>query len=216
MAPTTTTSQACLICEQPNSKLCAVCKGSAYCSKECQKKDWKIHKLLCADFAALDLSKRPSADHFRGILLPENDEKPTCVWMKYTPDVLGYVLVQHIDLETGVVNFGNDSMHRSAHIFEDKILGRKLTTLTSLHHRENFLGDGSSFNKAIRRIDSLKANKPAFWRGPVVIVGINEVQQQHWKSKRRDATMKDFRYAADYFLTYKPTPDASSFWPPFM
>ena len=33
-------------------KNCAKCKGIMYCSRECQKQDWKHHKKDCARLAA--------------------------------------------------------------------------------------------------------------------------------------------------------------------
>ncbi|KAH9948573.1 hypothetical protein B0H21DRAFT_820890 [Amylocystis lapponica] len=38
--------------EKPLHK-CARCKAAKYCSKECQKADWKKHKGICANNAAL-------------------------------------------------------------------------------------------------------------------------------------------------------------------
>ncbi|CAK9101017.1 Putative ATP-dependent RNA helicase ddx17 [Durusdinium trenchii] len=34
-------------CESTGSKLCSRCGKAAYCSAECQRKDWKVHKLQC-------------------------------------------------------------------------------------------------------------------------------------------------------------------------
>mmetsp|Transcript_36694 Transcript_36694/g.84663 ORF Transcript_36694/g.84663 Transcript_36694/m.84663 type:complete len:324 (-) Transcript_36694:21-992(-) len=34
-------------CPQPGTKLCSRCGSVAYCSADCQRKDWKIHKLVC-------------------------------------------------------------------------------------------------------------------------------------------------------------------------
>ena len=37
----------CNICYQPTDKKCPLCKITFYCSKECQKKDYKTHKKEC-------------------------------------------------------------------------------------------------------------------------------------------------------------------------
>ena len=37
----------CLVCHSNMKKWCAGCKERIYCSRECQKKDWKSHKANC-------------------------------------------------------------------------------------------------------------------------------------------------------------------------
>ena len=36
-------------CQKDGSKRCSICKTVHYCSTECQKKDWKEHRILCND-----------------------------------------------------------------------------------------------------------------------------------------------------------------------
>lgn len=38
-------------------KRCAKCKGTLYCSRECQKTDWKKHKAICASQASSTAAK---------------------------------------------------------------------------------------------------------------------------------------------------------------
>lgn len=48
----------CTKCAKPETSLsiplkwCAKCKGSFYCSRECQQQDWKVHKKICSKQAA--------------------------------------------------------------------------------------------------------------------------------------------------------------------
>jgi hypothetical protein len=41
----------CFTCKKDNSELkkCSNCLSISYCSKECQRNDWKRHKLECED-----------------------------------------------------------------------------------------------------------------------------------------------------------------------
>ena len=48
-----TTILSCVICHKTeNLKKCAKCSTTPYCSRDCQKADWKTHKKLCAGNAA--------------------------------------------------------------------------------------------------------------------------------------------------------------------
>ena len=41
-------TKCCNVCEEiKNLKMCSKCKKVSYCSEECQRKDWKNHKLIC-------------------------------------------------------------------------------------------------------------------------------------------------------------------------
>ena len=37
----------CAVCQTPSKLQCSACKITYYCSRDCQKKDWKTHKQLC-------------------------------------------------------------------------------------------------------------------------------------------------------------------------
>ncbi|CAB4426657.1 unnamed protein product [Rhizophagus irregularis] len=42
----------CNVCKKPSTSYCSKCKLIYYCSKECQKKDWKEHKTSCGNSSA--------------------------------------------------------------------------------------------------------------------------------------------------------------------
>ena len=53
------TVHACNVCDsETNLKRCARCKKVAYCSRNCQKKDWKTHQEKCSG-ASSSSSQRP-------------------------------------------------------------------------------------------------------------------------------------------------------------
>jgi hypothetical protein len=37
----------CVMCERPASSACARCARSLYCSRECQRSDWRAHRRVC-------------------------------------------------------------------------------------------------------------------------------------------------------------------------
>lgn len=48
----------CKICGKSSTFVCSVCKVVSYCSKECQKRDWKYHKLICGKIQSDYTSRR--------------------------------------------------------------------------------------------------------------------------------------------------------------
>lgn len=56
-------------------------KNKIYCSKGCQKTDWPCHKLLCLTMKDFGDDTRPTKDHYRCILFPDDSFQPKFIWM---------------------------------------------------------------------------------------------------------------------------------------
>ncbi|KAE8441731.1 hypothetical protein EG329_004517 [Mollisiaceae sp. DMI_Dod_QoI] len=86
------TSEKCCICSKATENKCAVCKSAHYCSADCQKKDWPLHKLLCNKFVSF-VEAGPTVDtegddyavsskYKLAILFPEKSNSPELIWLK--------------------------------------------------------------------------------------------------------------------------------------
>jgi len=47
----------CWTCAVPSNLFCAKCKQAHYCSKECQRADWKLHKEICGSMPIPQLAR---------------------------------------------------------------------------------------------------------------------------------------------------------------
>ena len=65
--------KSCIVCEKPSSLKCAGCVSVNYCSRECQKSDWKRHKLDCCDNARL---AKEIVDDVRRTVKSDSDGDP--------------------------------------------------------------------------------------------------------------------------------------------
>ena len=92
----------CFNCCGPGGKFeiegrCSQCKLAVYCSKQCQKRDWKEHKELCPIFksAIEDQSERQSRDHIMNSYLKYKNGKmiENAFSEKYDKGKLDYIKI---------------------------------------------------------------------------------------------------------------------------
>ena len=70
----------CWTCQTLTTKTCSKCSFARYCNKDCQKKDWDLHKFFCASFPGLkNLQENPEDEICIGLLLPESSPLPVFV-----------------------------------------------------------------------------------------------------------------------------------------
>lgn len=81
----------CIMCSNLGLLRCGRCRSAIYCSKECQKDDWKNHKPFCTSFNdGHKASDRPSLDHVRIIVtLAGKVAKPVFGWALVIPNNTG-------------------------------------------------------------------------------------------------------------------------------
>ncbi|KAL6701767.1 hypothetical protein J3F84DRAFT_15791 [Trichoderma pleuroticola] len=57
-------------------KRCAKCSTTPYCSRECQKADWKVHKKICGKNQSANASSRASNSTSTGLSPPQGLDQP--------------------------------------------------------------------------------------------------------------------------------------------
>ncbi|KAF7934762.1 uncharacterized protein EAE98_002807 [Botrytis deweyae] len=78
----------CAFCNVTGAKQrCAGCKTLFYCNEQCQKGDWKLHKLVCRPYADFTTNVPRPANGNLGpfklvILLPVNEKQPQFLWLE--------------------------------------------------------------------------------------------------------------------------------------
>ena len=70
----------CWTCQTLTTKNCSKCSFALYCNKDCQTKDWILHKFFCASFPGLkNIQENPEDEICIGLLLPESSTLPVFV-----------------------------------------------------------------------------------------------------------------------------------------
>ncbi|KAJ1429411.1 hypothetical protein B484DRAFT_328975 [Ochromonadaceae sp. CCMP2298] len=47
----------CFVCNEKSVHTCDKCRSVSYCSPECQRSDWKTHKIACGDLSIIKLTQ---------------------------------------------------------------------------------------------------------------------------------------------------------------
>lgn len=193
MQSTQTSEQQCTMCGSKTSQRCKGCNCSAYCSKDCQKADWPVHKILCAEFQKF--SKPPEGGTFkRGILFPDDSKTPRFVW----------VPTKWIVDEDDGIGFENPEFKKfgvsacSSWITGNNLRSRHLQNKLHVHYRDTFLIDGSKLNQSIVAVTRGTAGHE--WGGPLLAMKLPglSIDPRHYI----DINTVDFRDVVDFFCSY--------------
>jgi hypothetical protein len=159
----------CAICEAPG-KLCISCKSAAYCSTQCQKTDWPLHKIFCKSFTSF--TPRPTSSHKLAFYFAVDSKAPQLTWVHcsktHLPDDGDVFDVPHTEDLLGIRD--SIEVERIPIIrTEYNSTGDNYTLV--IHCRGDSLGDESKINQSIMSIT--KGALSYYWSGPLLVMHQN-------------------------------------------
>jgi hypothetical protein len=180
----------CLLCNKEGSLRCAGCKEARYCSNDCQKVDWRTHKLLCKSAAVFTADKRPSPLHRRSIIFPEKESRPRFIWLKFFETwVDNETTALGVEL-AGLVRDTSEAALDST-IIANGVTGRILHKQLSVNLLQTPTStENMSFNKIDTRISEV-------FEGSVLVYGF--IHDEHGPFNPQGLTTSDLRHIIDEF-----------------
>ena len=149
---------------------CSVCGMVPYCSRECQRIGWPVHKVFCGLSNQMNNQDAAVADSFtvKAFLLPEKCENPLLVSVPFNPDNGRVDVDIYLSKSHGKI--------RSDLFTEDRI--RNLPHSYHAIYNDNFLHDDSSqnvcilnlFRKEAKRNKSVPIPTASHWKGDIIII----------------------------------------------
>lgn len=207
----------CTVCEKHDTKLCNGCKAAAYCSKTCQKKDWRSHKLLCTQISSFSNEHRPDSFHTRALHFPADKAQPEFIWVKhecgYGDDLKLGLAVDNVSCISNVLPYiltaeERQDEYAAGGIGIDDInanprtkTGRKFDRNIEMIYRDKFLSDGSETNKAMLASTTSYGKMKHDWRGGVVAVAKTQCAGKR-VAEYVDIDLTHFRMIIDYTVWY--------------
>ena len=192
----------CAICDTPGVHACSGCHEVRYCSKECQKVDWPIHKLVCKTFvtefseAKRPDSKQPGMQHRRAIFFPEDEERPRFIWLPISGlNESGQGIADIAELGPN-----NSGITHASTINSNAVLHRLLDRHITLRAKVSLINDELQYisdtpNKSLQGVDK---ELSTFFIGPLLAYGSGENPGDGWANKHPDLGPTDFRHVVDF------------------
>ncbi|KAI0466227.1 hypothetical protein F4859DRAFT_527354 [Xylaria cf. heliscus] len=195
----------CTVCESEAEMRCPGC-GTWYCGRECLKKDWYHHKILCQILKDGFHGHSAPINNVRAILFPMNGNKPTWVWINLRS--------LHVDIARAL---GIPKEKRAIKKPVNKLAVKDINK--SLQHRKIGHGirqftapnmrlegpDGCNINKSIFALADPGSLKIYF--GSAIFFGFR-TYQAHGTTKiyYEDASLRDLRIIIEWYYTRPENP----------
>ena len=188
----------CEICKILTTTSCSQCHAIYYCSKECQKKDWFIHKYFCE---SLPLPKKiMNEKSIYGILLPEKGKNPLVIKVLFEEGIRNGEVFSLPDCRAIM---GDVCDRRGMHF--NPLKGKNLLPHSlEFNFRDNFLNEVSTPNQTVQNLT--KGKNPFNWRGPILVLKNKQNIPYHDLPEYVDIELNDLYDIIDYFLWYGSQP----------
>ncbi|EKG15512.1 Zinc finger MYND-type protein [Macrophomina phaseolina MS6] len=182
------------MCNDPGTKFCGRCHSIKYCLKECQTKDWPVHKVLCEAFAGFDFTSRPSPEHVLGLMFAPDKFKPELLWI-HCPVSPASVPVYH---SCDHPSHADVPTSQSFELDFSKQLQRYLPNSIILTYRDDY--DGLRRNRSLAALLWEPGMVLYPWHGPLVAYSVRGryVAPTH----ARDLDPSCFRHIIDFLRLF--------------
>ena len=189
----------CVMCSKPATQLCTQCRSQIYCSRQCQKSDWRVHKLLCSSYQQFQTP--PHKNVRRAIVFEQSEPVVKFKWVTIEtkhvddPDDPSY---EEANLEE---YFGPGQKGECQPYYNNVIRDRRLQKMIELRAREGFLTDGSPPNQAVAAVAPAVGGNVLC--GPLIALKWDTGGYMPSSNpKYLDMEMGDLREVVDYLVNY--------------
>lgn len=143
----------CVHCKVSNgSKKCSRCKVACYCSRDCQVKDWPVHKFFCGSLPFPRPVVKTSGKTVRAVYLPELTGDPVLINL---PIINKYLASENSWFESAILEdfLGKDHGYgRNWMPINPLKPSRVIADTIEFRYRDEFGSDGSKLNECIQKI----------------------------------------------------------------
>ncbi len=191
--------QHCVSCKlKYGSKKCSKCKEACYCERECQVRDWPVHKFFCGSLPFPKPIGENRGKTVKAVYLPELSGDPVLINLPIIKDFIEEdgkkVWFEKPDLEKFL---GEGDYGRNLMPLNPLKKQRAIADTIEFKWRDNFSADGSKPNQCIKKITQ---NRNYFdWRGPMVVT---RYRGKGPEGDYLDLEEYDFLDIIDYLLWY--------------
>ena len=190
----------CVMCSEPATQRCTQCRSQIYCGKQCQKSDWRVHKLLCSSYQQFQTPPHENAR--RAIVFEQNEPVVKFKWVSIKimepdgPEPYEFPILEEY---FGPGKNGHCHIH-----CRNPIRGRHLRDYLDLRFRDAFLLDGSTPNQAVAAVAHVPGGN--VWCGPLIALkwkkGPSNGYMVPTDPPYTHMEMGDLREVVDYLVSF--------------